>query len=227
MHDFVIPKPKLKSLPTLENGEFPVRRVYCIGRNYADHAIEMGHDPNKEEPFFFQKNPENLVSDGIFPLPKKSGEVHYEIELLVALKSGGSKIGISESIGCVWGYAVSLDMTLRDLQKTLKQLQRPWEISKAFEYSAPVGILVSKNECGTFEQGRIQLEVNGKVQQEGNLNQMIWKIPEIISYLSNHFTLAGGDVILTGTPAGVNSVNKGDRLKGFIEGLPELKVGVI
>ncbi len=204
-----------------------MHRVYCIGRNYAAHAIEMGHDPNREQPFFFQKNPGNLDASGEFPYPLHSSDVHHEVELIVALKSGGSGIAVADALDHVWGYAVSLDMTCRDLQAEAKKQGRPWEIAKAFERSAPVGLLHPVSEVGHPAQGRIALQVNGVARQEGDLNQMIWKVPEMIAYLSNCFQLQSGDVIMSGTPSGVGAVVRGDRIEATIDGLGCLTVSVI
>ena len=206
---------------------FPVHRVYCVGRNYAAHAVEMGHDPDKEPPFFFQKNPDNLVPDATeFPYPKASEDVHHEIELLVALHSGGEDIGVDDALGHVYGYGVSLDMTRRDLQGEMKKLGRPWEIGKAFEMSAPAGPIVPASEIGHPEAGEIWLKIGDEVRQSGDLNQMIWKVPEMIAILSTLFTLRPGDVILTGTPSGVGPVHRGDRLHGHVAGIGDLQVTV-
>ena len=227
MSEFVIELPELATLPVKDTDNlFPIRRVYCIGRNYAAHAVEMGHDPDKEPPFFFQKNPNNLDVSGMFPYPPKSEDVHHEIELAVALKSGGKNIPIEKALDHVYGYAVSLDMTRRDLQGQAKKMGRPWEIGKAFEASAPITPLVPATECGHPDQGAVVLRVNGEVRQEGDLNQMIWKIPEMVSYLSDYFELAAGDVILTGTPAGVGPVQRGDKMEATVDGLPPLSVTV-
>ncbi|MGB5800485.1 MAG: fumarylacetoacetate hydrolase family protein [Mesorhizobium sp.] len=206
---------------------FPVHRVYCVGRNYAAHAVEMGHDPDKEPPFFFQKNPDNLMADGRFPYPPASSDVHHEIEMLVALKSGGRNIPAERALDCVYGYGVALDMTRRDLQARAKELGRPWEVAKAFEASAPCSPLVAAAEIGHPAAGAIWLDVNGKRRQAGDLNQMIWKVPEMISCLSGLFTLMPGDVILSGTPAGVGAVERGDRLKGHIDGIGDIEVSVV
>ena len=206
---------------------FPVRRVYCIGRNYAAHAVEMGHDPDREPPFFFQKNPDNLDMSGEFPYPVKSSDVHHEMEMLVALKSGGTNISIEAALDHVWGYAPCLDMTRRDLQGEAKDLRRPWEIGKAFERSAPCGELVPASEIGHPDRGPITLTVNGALRQSGDLDQMIWKVPEMIAYLSEYFELGAGDVILSGTPAGVGPVARGDLLEGSIEGVGMLSVRVV
>jgi fumarylpyruvate hydrolase len=206
---------------------FPVHRVYCVGRNYAAHAVEMGHDPNKEPPFFFQKNPDNLTVSGSFPYPSASSDVHHEIEMVVALVKGGRDIPLAAALGCVFGYGVGLDMTRRDLQTKAKDMGRPWEVGKAFEFSAPASPLVPAAVIGHPARGAIWLEVNGERRQSGDLDQMIWKVPEMISFLSGLFTLAPGDVIFTGTPAGVAAVKRGDRLQGHVDGVGDIAVSVV
>lgn len=205
---------------------FPVRRIYCIGRNYAAHAIEMGHDPDREDPFFFQKNPNNLNTSDAFPYPPHTSDVHHEAEMLVALKTGGTNIPLSSALDHVFGYGLALDMTRRDLQGIAKKAGRPWEIGKAFEQSAPCGPIHTVDEVGHLDQGRVELTVNGELRQEGDLNQMIWKVPEMISYLSEYFELAPGDIILSGTPSGVGPVVKGDTMVLSIDGLGSLTVSV-
>ncbi len=227
MTDFVIPCPPVVIIPVAGGEAFPVRRVYCIGRNYAAHAVEMGHDPDRDPPFFFQKNPDNLDASGTFPYPSQTNDVHHEVELLVALKSGGTNIAVGDALGHVWGYAPALDMTRRDLQGIAKKMGRPWEIGKAFERSAPVGPLQSVADVGQLDHGTIALAVNGEVRQTGDLNQMIWKVPEMISYLSDYFALAAGDVIMSGTPAGVGPVERGDTMVVSIDGLQDLTVKVV
>jgi fumarylpyruvate hydrolase len=228
MTDLVIQPPARVTLPVRGNAaRFPVRRVYCIGRNYAAHAVEMGHDPDKEPPFFFQKNPENLDPSGRFPYPGRTSDVHHEVEMAVALASGGRDIPVGEALEHVWGYGVALDMTRRDLQGEAKKLGRPWEIGKAFERSAPIGALVPAAEIGHPASGAVTLAVNGEERQSGDLNQMIWKVPEMIAYLSAYFELAGGDVILSGTPAGVGAVVPGDLIEARIAGFDPLVVEVV
>lgn len=226
---YLFPPPEQTVIPVRgSEAAFPVHRIYCVGRNYAAHAIEMGHDPNQEPPFFFQKNPNNILLQGQdFPYPGMTRDVHHEIELAVALKSGGNDIPVEKALDCVFGYAVSLDMTRRDLQGQMKKLGRPWEIGKAFENAAPCSELVVKEDTGHLEQGAIWLKINGKIRQKGDLNQMIWKIPEMISYLSALFTLRAGDIILTGTPSGVGPVQRGDRLHGHVEGVGDLEMAVV
>jgi len=225
MSAYTIDAPSVIALPVAgTDATFPVRRVYCIGRNYAAHAVEMGHDPDREPPFFFQKNPDNLDASGEFPYPPKSSDVHHEIEMAVMLKSN---ISIENALDHVYGYALSLDMTRRDLQGEQKKMGRPWEIGKAFERSAPIGVIHPVTEVGHLSEGLVELKVDGDVRQQGDLNQMIWKVPEMISYLSDYFTLAAGDVILSGTPAGVGPVKKGEVMEISIEGLGSMSVPVV
>ncbi len=226
---WVITPPARATLPINNRSQrFPVHRVYCVGRNYAAHAVEMGHDPDREPPFFFQKNPDNVLAgaDVLFPYPSASSDVHHEIELVVALASGGVDIPVEQAVDCVWGYAVGLDMTRRDLQAEAKQRGRPWEVGKAFEYSAPCSPVYAAAEIGHPAQGRVWLTVNDQLRQEGDLAQMIWKVPEIIAYLSRLFTLRPGDLIMTGTPAGVGPVQRGDVLLGGIDSIGQLRVRV-
>ena len=186
----------------------------------------MGHDPDREHPFFFQKNPNNLDGSGVFPYPKHSSDVHHEVEMAVMLKSGGESIAIESALNHVYGYALSLDMTRRDLQGQQKKMGRPWEIGKAFEHSAPVGPIHPAEQIGHPDKGLIELKVNDEIKQTGDLNQMIWKVPEMITYLSEYFTLSAGDVILTGTPSGVGPVQRGDVMQISIDGLGNLQVNV-
>ena len=222
---------KPAAVPTLpvvgSEALFPVHRIYCVGRNFADHAIEMGHDPNKEPPFFFQKNPDTLVMQGDdFPYPSETKDVHHEIELVVALSKGGTDIPLDQALDCVYGYAVGLDMTRRDLQGEAKKLGRPWETGKAFENSAPCGPLHPVEKVGHPTDGAIWLKVNGETRQSGDLNQMIWKVPEMISYLSKLFELKAGDLIFAGTPAGVGAIVKGDAMEGHVDGVGDISFKV-
>lgn len=227
MAEHTIAAPPVVALPVAgTDATFPVRRVYCIGRNYAAHAVEMGHDPDREPPFFFQKNPDNLDPSGEFPYPPKTSDVHHEVEMAVMLKSGGNNISIDQALEHVYGYALSLDMTRRDLQGEQKKMGRPWEIGKAFERSAPVGPVHTVSDVGHLSDGRVELKVNNETRQEGDLNQMIWKVPEMIAYLSDYFTLAAGDVILSGTPAGVGPVSQGDVMEVSVAGLGSMTVKV-
>lgn len=207
---------------------FPVRRIYCVGRNYGAHAVEMGHDPDKEPPFFFQKNPDNLLLGGAaFPYPASSEDVHHEIELVVALGEGGTNIATADALDHVYGYGAGIDMTRRDLQSAAKKAGRPWEVGKAFEASAPCSDLVPATDIGHPDKGAIWLDVDGERRQTGDLNQLIWKVPEVIEKLSRLFTLAPGDLIFTGTPAGVGPVARGQTLRGGVDGVGEVTTTVV
>jgi len=221
---FVIAAPDQVSVPVWGTSDrFPVHRIYCVGRNYAAHAVEMGHDPDKEPPFFFQKSPSNLVTDGQnFPYPQATQDVHHEIELVVALSSGGRDIPLERAMDCVYGYAVGLDMTRRDIQADLKKMSRPWDAAKSFEHSAPCSEIVPAAEIGHPSRGAIWLKINDETRQEGDLDQLIWKIPEVIAHLSGLFELRAGDLIMSGTPSGVGPVHRGDKLHGYVEGVGEL-----
>jgi fumarylpyruvate hydrolase len=217
---YVIAPPSVAALPVQDSEVlFPVNRIFCIGRNYAAHAVEMGHDPDREPPFFFFKHASALAVGGEFPYPAKSADVHHEIELVVALAGGGTDIPVSDALDHVYGYAVGLDMTRRDLQSEAKRLGRPWDVAKSFEHSAPCGPVVPASRIGHPSGGAITLDVNGARRQEGDLNQMIWKVPEMIAILSAYFTLRPGDLIMTGTPSGVGAVQRGDVLRGDVAGV--------
>ena len=205
---------------------FPIHRVYCVGRNYAEHTKEMGGD-TKDPPFFFQKNPGNIRTDGKFPYPPQTSNVHFEVELVVALKSGGVNIKAADALKHVYGYAVGIDMTRRDLQDTAKKMSRPWEVAKAFEHSGPCTALVPAEQFANPANGAIWLDVNGQRKQTGDLNQMIWDVPHQIEFLSTLFELKAGDVIFTGTPSGVGAVKKGDVMHAHIDGLGDLEVAVV
>ena len=226
---YVFEPETIPAVPVAGSGAlFPVRRIYCVGRNYAAHAREMGHDPDREPPFFFQKNPDALLESGSkFPYPAASREVHFEIELVCAIGTGGSDIKASDALDHVWGYAVGIDMTRRDLQGAAKKLGRPWEVGKSFEHSAPCSRVHPVSATGHPDEGRIWLDVNGETRQDGNLNELIWSVPEIIGQLTTLFTLAPGDLIFTGTPAGVGAVSRGDVLSGGVQGVDEIEIEVI
>lgn len=223
---YVVDPPPVPTLPVRdEEGVFPVRRVYCVGRNYAAHAVEMGHDPDKEPPFFFTKPADAVVpGGGSLPFPVATEELHHEIELVVALARGGQDIAVADALGHVYGYAVGLDMTRRDLQAIAKKMGRPWDTAKGFDRSAPMSPLTKASTLGHPERGAIWLDVDGERRQDGDLAQQIWKVPETIAYLSTLVELAPGDLIMTGTPDGVGPVGRTAHLKGSIEGLGELEV---
>ena len=226
---FVIPAPVIPSLPVVGDGKrFPVNRIYCVGRNYADHAREMGHDPDREPPFFFMKPATAIVTEGHdMAYPALSKDVHHELEMVVALGKGGANIPADQALDHVWGYGLGLDMTRRDLQGEAKKMGRPWDTGKAFDQSAPCSALVPVSQCGHLSKGRIYLTVNGQVKQDGDLAMMIWNVPETIAYLSTLFTLMPGDLIFSGTPAGVAAVQRGDVLEGHVEGLPVLHTKIV
>lgn len=221
------------SIPIVGSNEvFPVRRIYCIGRNYAAHAREMGSDPTREPPFFFQKPSDAVqyvapgkVTDHRYPTLTKN--YHYEIELVAALSKGGKNIAVEDALQHVFGYAVGLDMTRRDLQAAMKKEQKPWEIGKSFDKSAPVGPLHPAASIGSFTEGKIWLKVNGKVKQSSDLKNMIWSVAEQISNLSKAFELMPGDIIFSGTPENVGPVVRGDIMEGYIERLPSISLKVV
>jgi len=211
-----------------ESKRFPVRRIYCVGRNYAEHTREMGHDPDRELPFFFNKNPDNLIlNNGDFPYPSMTKDVHHEIEMVIAIGTGGVDIPQAKALDHVYGYALGLDMTRRDLQGEAKKTGRPWEIGKAFEHSAPMGEIVPASVVGHLSKGAITLKVNGTLRQQSDLSQLIWNVPEIIAHLSAIFELKAGDLIMTGTPAGVAAVKPGDVMEGHCEGLGSITTKVV
>ncbi len=226
---FVVHPPQMPTLPVVGSEDvFPIHRIYCVGRNYAAHAVEMGGDPDREPPFFFQKNPDTVVSDGgVFPYPARSSDVHHEIEMVIALRDGGADIPLEAALDCVYGYAVGIDMTRRDLQGEAKKMGRPWEVGKAFEDSAPCSAVVPAAKVGHPDRGAVWLDVNGERRQSGDLEQLIWKTPEIVAYLSGLFTLAPGDLIYSGTPAGVGPVQRGDELHGAVQGIGEIRISVV
>jgi fumarylpyruvate hydrolase len=228
MSEYVIAPPAIVSVPVKGGGRFPVRRIYCIGRNYADHAREMGHDPDKEPPFFFGKPADTLVTDGAdMAYPSLTSDLHHEIELVVALKSGGRELTVAAARDAIFGYAAGLDMTRRDLQSEAKKLARPWDMAKGFDHSAPIGAIAPAGETGHPERGAIRLAVNGEVRQDGDLSQLLWGVPDAIAFLSGFIELQPGDLIFTGTPAGVGAVVRGDRLEGEIEGVGTVTAKIV
>ncbi|MEN5158867.1 fumarylacetoacetate hydrolase family protein [Achromobacter spanius] len=208
---------------------FPVRRVYCVGRNYAAHAREMGFDPDREPPFFFCKPADAVVpvaegSTLSLPYPPETSNLHYEIELVAAIGKGGANISADDALQHVWGYAVGLDMTRRDLQMKMREAGRPWELGKAFDQSAPIGPLHPAQSVNGIEQAGIWLQVNGADRQRSDIGKLIWSIAETIAYLSKYFRLEAGDLIYTGTPEGVGPVVRGDKMVGGVDGLGTLSV---
>jgi len=227
--EYVIPAPPIPSLPVEgSDARFPVHRIYCVGRNYADHAREMGGDPDREPPFFFCKPADAIVADGHdFPYPGQTEDVHHEMELVVALGKGGADIAVDRALDHVYGYAAGLDMTRRDLQAAAKKLGRPWDTGKGFDRAAPCGPIMPAARIGHPASGAIWLKVNGEVRQRGDLAQLIWRVPEVIASLSTLFTLAPGDLIYTGTPAGVGPVRRGDVLDGGVDGVGTVQTRVV
>lgn len=224
MSSYVIDPPKVATIPVAGSEQvFPVRRIYCIGRNYVAHVEEMGGDADRDPPLFFQKPSDAVVTSGAtIPYPSKTGNFHHEVELVLAIGKGGRNIAEADAESHIWGYAVGLDMTRRDIQGA----GLPWEIAKSFDNSFPVGALTPITETGALNKGRIELTVNGKITQESDVSLLIWRIPEIISRLSEFFELQPGDIILTGTPHGVGPVVAGDELVASFEGLTPLKVAI-
>jgi fumarylpyruvate hydrolase len=214
------------TLPVAESTQaFPVGRIYCVGRNYAEHAREMGHDPDREPPFFFMKPADAIVMSGAtIPYPQVTKDLHHEIEMIVAIGKGGADIPVEKALDHVFGYGVGLDMTRRDLQGEAKKMGRPWEMGKAFDNSAPCTPLKTVAMVGHPAKGAVWLKVNGKVTQKGDLAEMIWNVPETISYLSKLVTLRAGDIIMSGTPAGVGPVQAGDKLEGHVDGVGDLTI---
>ena len=226
--DYVIPAPPVTSLPVEGDARrFPVRRVFCVGRNYAAHAREMGHDPDREPPFFFTKPADALVpGGGAIPYPPATRDLHHEVELVVALGKGGADIPQGSALEHVFGYAVGIDLTRRDLQGEAKKLGRPWDMGKAFDRSAPISALRPAARIGHPERNPIRLAVNGAMRQESTLAHHIWSVAETISYLSGLVELAPGDLIFMGTPEGVAAVQRGDVLEAAIEGVGELRLTI-
>jgi fumarylpyruvate hydrolase len=224
--DYAIDFPKTPVLPVEESKKaFPVGRIYCVGRNYAEHAREMGHDPDREPPFFFMKPADAIVQNGAtIPYPQVTKDLHHEIEMIVAIGKGGANIPVEKALDHVFGYGVGLDMTRRDIQGEAKKMGRPWEMGKAFDNSAPCTALKPVTMVGHPTKGAIWLKVNGQVKQKGDLADLIWNVPETIAYLSKLVTLQPGDLIMSGTPAGVGPVQRGDKLEGHVDGLGDLNV---
>jgi fumarylpyruvate hydrolase len=226
---FVIPPSPQTSAEVAGTDErFPVHRIYCVARNYAKHAREMGMDPDREPPFFFSKPADALVANGTpVPYPSRTSNLHHELELVVAIGTGGRDIELDRALGHVYGYAVGLDLTRRDLQFAAREQGRPWDVAKGFDHSAPMSAIRPAADMGHLEQGAIWLEVNGETRQRANLSEMIWSVPEIVAELSTYYELRPGDLIFTGTPEGVGPVRRGDSLVGGIDGLETLRITIV
>jgi fumarylpyruvate hydrolase len=207
---------------------FPVRRIFCVGQNYADHAREMGGDPDRQPPFFFCKPADAVHAAGTpWPYPPRTRDLHHEIELVVALARGGRSIDVGSALDCVYGYAVGIDWTRRDLQAAAKKAGRPWDAAKGFDHAATIGPIHPANTVGHPARGRIWLALDDVVRQDGDIAQLIWSVPEVIAELSTLFELRAGDLIYTGTPAGVGAVQRGQRVSGGIDGLGEIAVSIV
>jgi fumarylpyruvate hydrolase len=228
MSDYVIAPPVIAAVPVKGSSQmFPVRRIFCVGRNYAEHAIEMGSDPTREPPFYFAKPADALVvNDADMPYPPATHDLHHEMELVVAIGSAGADIPVADALNHVWGYCAGLDMTRRDLQGEAKKTGRPWDMGKGFDFSAPMGAMVPARAVDPA-RGRIELRVNGRVRQSSDLSKLIWSVPEVISNLSQLVRLAPGDLIMTGTPEGVAAVQRGDLLEGFVERVGEVRCRIV
>lgn len=228
---FVIPQPAVATVPVAgSDAVFPVHRIYCVGRNYVEHAKEMG-GTGREAPFFFMKPADAVLpvapgTTGEMPYPSMTSDLHHEIELVVAIGKGGRNIAAADALQHIWGYAVGLDMTRRDLQGEAKKTGRPWSTGKGFDHSAPIGPIVPAAQAGDVEKAQIRLHVNGAARQQSSIEKLIWNIGETIEHLSKYFALQPGDLIFTGTPEGVAAVKQGDLLEGAIDGIGELKVRI-
>ena len=227
MTNYVIDPPAVVAVPVAGGGLFPVRRVFCVGRNYAEHTREMGGDPDREEPFFFSKPADALVTGGAdMPYPTKTGDLHHELELVVAIGTGGRDIAEVDALSHVYGYAVGIDMTRRDLQAAAKKAGKPWDMSKGFDHSAPIGDIVPASQIGHPAAGKIELKVNGRTRQDSDLAKMIWNVPETIAYLSGLVELKPGDLIFSGTPEGVAAVVAGDVMEGEVDGVGTVRARI-
>lgn len=223
MTAYVVPQPEQPSVEVAgSSSRFPVRRVFCVGRNYADHAREMGADPDREPPFFFTKPADAVVpASGVVPYPPLTSDLHHEIELVVAIGKSGQSVAPKQALDYVWGYGVGVDLTRRDLQAVAKKQSRPWDWAKGFDASGPVTPLIPATQTGHPNTGRIWLSVNGEVRQQGDLSELIWPVADVIGYVSQSVTLQPGDLIFTGTPAGVGALQPGDKVTGGVEGIAE------
>jgi fumarylpyruvate hydrolase len=226
MTDYVIAAPVQTAVPVAGGGLFPVRRVFCVGRNYAAHAREMGSDPDREPPFFFCKPADAIVTDGDVKYPSATENLHHEMELVVAIGVAGEDVAVSDALDLVFGYAAGLDLTRRDLQDAAKATRRPWDMSKGFDQSGPVGEIIPARAIGHPAKGRIALRVNGELRQQADLADQIWSVPEVIAALSKLVRLEPGDLIFTGTPDGVGPLVAGDLAEGAIEGVGQIRVRI-
>jgi len=229
MTSYVLPPPPVSSVAVAGSSErFPVRRIFCVGRNYEAHAREMGKDPTREAPFFFMKPADAIMDNGAkVPYPPETKNLHYEIELVLAIGKGGRDIPEDKALEHIWGYGVGIDLTRRDLQNAAKDAGRPWEWGKAFDHSAPIAPLHPAAKIGHLSKGRIWLAVNGKVKQDQDISDLIWSVPEIIAICSRSMALAPGDLIMTGTPSGVGAIVAGDVVTGGVEGLGEIGITMV
>jgi fumarylpyruvate hydrolase len=227
MGDYAVAAPPLVSLPAPPGKPFPVRRIFCVALNYKDHAREFGGDPETGPPCFFMKPAGAIVQNGgTIPYPPGTNDLQHEVELVVAMNAGGRDVPLEKADDMIFGYAVGLDMTKRDVQAELKKKGRPWEMAKAFDFSAPCSAIALKTRTGAIATGKIECRVNGQLRQRGDLDGMIWGVPQIIHYLSRQVEIAPGDLIFTGTPAGVGPVVKGDRIEATIAGLAALSIEI-
>ena len=228
MSEYLFPPPPVMSLPVIGRAErFAVGRIFCVGRNYAAHAAEMGNEVDREAPFYFLKSAQAVLPSGaVLAYPPGTADLHHEIELVIAIGSPGFRLSLAQAPGIVWGHGSGLDMTRRDLQNTMKRDGRPWCIGKGFDASAPIGAIVPAAEAGNVAQAGISLRVNGEVRQSSTVSKLIWNIAETIEHLSRAWTLQPGDLIYTGTPEGVGAVVRGDLLEAQIDGLPSIQLRV-
>ena len=223
MTQYVIAPPPQAGIPTEGGRIFPLRRVFCVGRNYDEHAREMGDEPRRDPPFFFMKPADAVVAaEGEVPYPPMTANLHHEVELVVALGKGGVNLDPAAALDCIWGYGVGVDLTRRDIQDLAKEKRRPWEWSKAFDASGPVGPLYPVSKVGHPAAGRIWLAVNGQIRQQGDLADLIWPVADVLAHASRSVALAPGDLFFTGTPAGVGRVNPGETITAGVDGLGEI-----
>lgn len=225
---YAFPPAPIPTIPAMSYDPYPVRRIFCVGRNYAEHAREMGSNPEREEPFFFTKPADAILpNNSTMPYPSATSNLHHEVELVVAIGKPGRNIPADKvDREYVFGYAVGLDMTRRDLQNAAKEMGRPWDMAKGFDHSAPISSITPEFYTGVIAKGKIELKVNGELRQSGDVSDMIWSIPEIVSRLSQLVELQPGDLVFTGTPAGVGPVVKGDVIEATVAGLEPLVVTI-